>query len=258
MTTGYHSRREVSATQLKCMAEGWRQFEAEYITKTAPFRESAAMELGTAIHMALLEPDKFQSEYVVLPAECSDRRTKAFKEFAAANSDATFLSPKDAETIKRVAESAQRDDIVGRLLSKPDSVEKEHFWTCQGTGVKCRAKTDAIRGKAVIDIKTTDDARPRAFARKIAELRYDLQAAHYLDGTGCETFLFVAIETSCPWRVRTYTLLPQDLLHASTQRLELLEEYKGRLETGNWSERGEHEVADIYLPKYFTKGNDNE
>jgi exodeoxyribonuclease VIII len=254
----YHDRPEVSATQLKCMAEGWRQFEAEYITKIAPFRESAAMELGTAIHMALLEPELFAATYAILPVECSDRRTKAFKEFAAANSDANFLSPKDYESIKRVTESVVRDDVASRLLCTVDSVEKEHFWTCQATGVKCRAKTDAIRGKGVIDIKTTDDARPRAFARKIADFRYDLQAAHYLDGTGCEAFLFVAIETTCPWRVRTYTLLPQDLLHASTQRLELLEEYKGRLEVGNWSERGEHEVADIYLPKYFLKGNDNE
>jgi exodeoxyribonuclease VIII len=241
------------------MAEGWRQFEAEYITKIAPFRSSPAMWLGTAIHMAILEPDKFYGEYVVCPKECSDKRTKAYKEWEASQpASVTVLSEKDWVTIERICQNAQRDEVASRLLSKPDSVEKEHFWTCAATGVKCRAKTDAIRGKGVIDIKTTDDARPRAFARKIAELRYDLQAAHYLDGTGCETFLFVAIETSCPWRVRTYTLLPQDVLHASTQRMELLEEYKGRLETGNWSERGEHEVADIYLPKYFTKGNDNE
>ena len=241
------------------MAEGWRQFEAEYISKTAPFRTSAAMELGTAIHMAILEPDKFYGEYVVCPKECSDKRTKAYKEWEAAQpAFVTVLSEKDWVTIERICQNAQRDEVASRLLSKPDSVEKEHFWVCEATGVKCRAKTDAIRGKGVIDIKTTDDARPRAFARKIADFRYDLQAAHYLDGTGCETFLFVAIETSCPWRVRTYTLLPQDLLHASSQRLELLDEYKRRLDIGNWSERGEHEVADIYLPKYFTKGNDNE
>lgn len=254
MTIEYHSRREVSATMLKCMAEGWRQFEAEYITKTAPFRETAAMELGTAIHIALLEPERFAANYVTLPAECSDRRTKAFKEFAAANSKANFLSPKDLETIKRVAESVMRDDVASRLLSAVDSVEKEHYWTCEDTGVKCRAKTDAIKGRGVIDIKTTDDARPFAFARKIAEFRYDLQAVHYLDGTRCETFLFVAIETTCPWRVRTYTLTHRDLYAARSKRMELLEEYKSRLATGNWSERGEHEVADIILPSYLTKG----
>lgn len=254
----YHDRPEVSATQLKCMAEGWRQFEAEYITKTAPFRETAAMELGTAIHMALLEPERFALSYVTLPAECGDKRTKAYKEFAATHCDATLLSPKDAETIKRIAESVQRDDVASRLLSRPDSVEKEHYWECEYTGVKCRAKTDAIKGKGVIDIKTTDDARPFAFARKIADFRYDLQAVHYLDGTKCETFLFVAIETSCPWRVRTYTLTHKDLHAARGKRMELLEEYKGRLEIGNWSERGEHEVADIILPSYLKKGSGDE
>ena len=255
----YHDRPEVSATQLKCMAEGWRQFEAEYITKTAPFRESAAMELGTAIHMAMLEPERFYSEYVVCPKECSDKRTKAYKEWEASQpAFVNVLSEKDWVTIARICQNAQRDDVASRLLSRPDSVEKEHYWECEYSGVKCRAKTDAIKGKGVIDIKTTDDARPFAFARKIADFRYDLQAVHYLDGTKCETFLFVAIETSCPWRVRTYTLTHRDLHAARGKRIELLEEYKGRLETGNWSERGEHEVADIILPSYLTKGSGDE
>jgi len=255
----YHDRPELSATMLKCMAEGWRQFEAEYIAKTAPFRESAAMHLGTAIHAAILEPDKFYADYVVCPQECSDKRTKAYKEWEAQQpAFVTVLSEKDWQTIERILQSAQRDDVVKRLLSKPDAVEQEHYWTCDFTGVKCRAKTDAIKGKAVIDIKTTDDARPFAFARKIAEFRYDLQAVHYLDGTDCDVFLFVAIETSCPWRVRTYTLTERDLQSARGKRIELLEEYKGRLATGNWSERGEHEVADVLLPGYYTKGTSNE
>ena len=101
----YHARPGVSASMLKSMASGWRSFEAEYITKTAPRKESAAMALGTAVHAALLEPEAFADEYAVIPEECSDRRTKAYKEWAANNGDRKTLSPNGCPRNRVIATS---------------------------------------------------------------------------------------------------------------------------------------------------------
>jgi len=249
----YHARPGVSASMLKSMARGWRTFEAEYITKTAPRKESAAMALGTAVHTALLEPDRFAAEYVVCPDECSDRRTKAYKEWAASVDGASVLTADDAKTIDAIRESVRRDDFASKLLAADGHVEKSLEWTDQG--VLCRMRFDKIAGLFVIDIKTCQDATPEAFARTIASYRYDLQAAHYLAGIPyvAARFAFIAIETASPYRVRCYEMCGDDLFSAEMERVSLLVEYQRRLNDGDWSEPGEGVLTKVFLPNWFAK-----
>ena len=248
----YHDRPEVSATMIKSMAKGWRVFEAEFITRTAPRRDTKALALGTAVHAALLEPDRFASDYVVCPDECSDRRTKAYKEWAASVADdVEILTQDDAITIERIKASVFRDDVANTLINKPGEVEQVRTWT-SANGVECRLRLDKVFGtSAVLDIKTTQNALPWGFRSTLGDYRYDLQAVHYMEGTGAERFFFLVVETVCPWRVRTYQLVARALAFAKQQRLELLDEYKRRIVSGDWSERGENEVLDIDIPEYL-------
>jgi exodeoxyribonuclease VIII len=249
----YHARPGVSASMLKSMARGWRTFEAEYITKTAPRKESAAMALGTAVHTALLEPDRFAAEYVVCPEECSDRRTKAYKEWAASVDGASVLTADDAKAIDAIRESVRRDDFASKLLAADGHVEKSLEWT--ENDVLCRMRFDKIAGLFLIDIKTCQDATPEAFARTIASYRYDLQAAHYLAGIPyvAARFAFIAIETASPYRVRCYEMCEDDLFSAEMERVALLIEYQRRLNNGDWSEPGEGVLTKVFLPNWFAK-----
>jgi exodeoxyribonuclease VIII len=249
----YHARPGVSASLLKSMARGWRTFEAEYITKTAPRKESAAMALGTAVHTALLEPKRFADEYVVCPEECSDRRTKAYKEWAASVDGASVLTADDAATIEAIRESVRRDDFASKLLDADGHVEKSLEWIDQG--MLCRMRFDKLAGLFVVDIKTCQSAKPDAFAKAITEYRYDLQAAHYLSGIPyvAARFAFVAVETSSPYRVRCYEMCGDDLYSASMERDALLHEYKRRLESNDWSEPGEGVLTKVFLPNWFAK-----
>jgi len=253
----YHARPGVSASKLKSMARGWRTFEAEHITKTAPRKESPAMALGTAVHTALLEPDRFDAEYVYCPAECSDRRTKAYKEWYAGFHKLITLTADDGATIEAIKESVRRDDFASQLLSADGHIEKSLEWT--ENDVLCRMRFDKIAGPFCIDIKTCQDATPEAFAKTIASYRYDLQASHYLSGLTSNgigwgmRFVFVAVETASPYRVRCYEMCDDDFDKACDDRASLLAEYRRRSESGDWSEPGEGVLTKVFLPNWFSK-----
>jgi len=259
----YHARPGVSASMLKSMASGWRTFQAEYITKTAPRKESAAMALGTAVHAALLEPGLFLSEYVAIPNECSDRRTKAYKEWLANNHGKKVLTPSEWQTIETIAMSTAIDQIADKLLTTTGDTEGVYEWNEGPRETLCRMRFDKFAEPFIIDVKTTDDARPEAFAATVAKYRYDLQAAHYLTGLEGFTrsdlrFVFIAVETSSPYRCRCYELSESDLAAAHGQRRSLLAEYEERLAKNDWSEPGESELRTVFLPNWFTRKVDNE
>lgn len=247
----YHDRPEVSATMLKSMTKGWRHFEAEHITRTARRAETPALMLGTAIHAALLEPVVFARDYVTCPPECSDRRTKAYKEWAEENDGKTILSFSDRCVIERAVDACLRNVSIQRLLMASGQIEREFFWRDSETEIDCRAKIDKALPSVLVDVKTTDDASPQSFAKAIGTFRYDLQAAHYLEATGADTFIFLVVEKTEPFRARLYELCQADLIDAREMRRELLIQYRGRLETGDWSEPNETEIQTLFLPSYL-------
>jgi hypothetical protein len=253
----YHARPGVSASMLKSMARGWRTFEAEHITKTAPRKETPAMALGTAVHTALLEPGRFDAEYAACPPECSDKRTKAYKTWAESIDDMKVLLQEDVAAIKSIEESVRRDDFASQLLAADGHIEKSLEWI--ENDVLCRMRFDKIAGPFCIDIKTCQDATPEAFAKTIASYRYDLQASHYLSGLTSNgigwgmRFVFIAVETASPYRVRCYEMCDDDFDKADEDRVALLLEYRRRLELGDWSEPGEGVLTKVFLPNWFAK-----
>ena len=252
----YHDRSELSATMLKSMAKGWRQFEGEFITRTIERKETPSLKLGSAIHCAILEPDQYEGRYVVCPEECSDRRTKAYKEWAAnANALAIVLTPSEGEIVKRASDAFFRNKTAARLLALGDA-ETEHYWR-HPAGADCRAKIDWLVGSQIIfDIKTCDDARPHRFRQSIIDYRYDLQAVHYMEAVQCKQFIFAAVETSAPYRVRLYDLMDWSAVRAAELREKLIGQYVARKASGDWSEPREADVVAVDLPNYLFEESD--
>jgi exodeoxyribonuclease VIII len=62
----------------------------------------------------------------------------------------------------------------------------------------------------MVDLKTTRDASPRGFMRSIADYRYHVQAAWYLNGVEQATgkrpdqFIFICVESTAPYVVAVY------------------------------------------------------
>jgi exodeoxyribonuclease VIII len=150
-----------------------------------PEEATPAMQLGAAIHVAVLEPGLFEGRYV-RDIE-GDGRSKAVKEARAelrANCvpGAVFLKAADYDTCLAVRDAVAAHPIAKALLDGP--TERSAVWRDKETGALCKARFDQLTNgvPALTDLKTTADASPEAFARSIYRYGYYLQAAHYLSG----------------------------------------------------------------------------
>lgn len=223
----YHARPEVSSSQLKTILRSPAHYRAAYLDG-APRKESTAnMVLGSLTHTLFLEPEQYGSEYIVAP-EC-DRRTKEGKAVYAAFQDAadglTIITAEQLQTAQAMANS-----LCGHIIHEAMTgghAEASIFYSASvgGVGMACRIRPDyhippcdTWPTGLIIDVKTTDDARPEAFARTCVTYGYDLSAAMYCDGfmrhygtTEPPLFLLLVVERDAPNAVACYECSPEML-----------------------------------------------
>lgn len=175
---------------------------AEPPVKTQP------MLFGTAFHAAILEPEKFDSDFISEPQV--DKRTKEGKEIAAAfaitNQGKTIIPAKDYETLKLMRDRIFNHLPSMELLNEVKEVEKEILWTDKVTGIELKGKLDGIGKNFIIDLKTCQSAQPNQFAATAYNLDYHRQAALYVDGClenliPVNNFYFIAIEKEAPYGI---------------------------------------------------------
>lgn len=183
---------------------------------------------GSALHMALLEPERFLRSYVVMPdfGDCRFKENKARRDSWRLEvgwhenpslSRVKVLEQKDADAIRGIYESVNRHPLAGRMIREGVS-EATLVWEDEETGLRCKARMDYYAEKlgACYDLKSTEDARPEAFARSMASYRYHVQDAFYREGLRavgrpCEHFVFIAVEKQPPYAVALYSLKDSDV-----------------------------------------------
>lgn len=150
--------------------------------RNAPSDGSEAVELGTHVHCAILEPDVFANTYRKAPdggRTAADRaRVEAFAEHCRASGKICL----DADTYDMVI--AMRDSVLAHptareLLTSPGVSESSIFGEMEGVRVKCRPDRIAEGRHILVDVKKVDDIRH--LKRSIEEYRYYVQASFYSD-----------------------------------------------------------------------------
>lgn len=184
---------------------------AHYVyAKEAPRVDKPHFSLGSAIHAAILEPMRFKDDYVVSPV--FDGRTtlgkQAKAEFSALNQGKFIITDDDMETINGIAENVAYHDDAMQLL-KAGTNEVSYFWQDEETDIWMRARADSESKYATLDIKSTDDASPKAFVKSCANFSYDMQAYIYSEARSQVTgenkqFAFLAVEKKAPYSVGLY------------------------------------------------------
>jgi len=170
-----------------------------------PKLPTPAMKLGSMIHKKVLEPDDFDKEYVVL----EEKRTKEGKKLALEyeQKGLTTYTPADAKVIDNMTLAICQHPEAHALLDKGQS-EQSFWWAHSSTGLDCKCRCDKIHNDTIVDLKTCGEggASPKAFTSSILKFMYHVQAAHYLQGTGADRFIFVAIEKVFPYNIGIYEL----------------------------------------------------
>lgn len=203
---------------------------------------SKAMDLGTTVHGLILGtgPD-------IAVLDFPDRRTKAYKdsEAAATAAGAVPMLRKDYAEAETIARAVREHDTAGALLDGADT-EVSMYWECPDTGITCRGRMDAhnqfFGAPAVIDVKTTADASPQAFAKSIEKYGYYMQAPWYREGLaaahGCDPgdidFVFIVVPTVPPYLPMLYRLTPSDDERGRYQGLKAREIWRDCTKTGVW------------------------
>lgn len=144
-----------------------------------PREPSRAMEIGTAIHTAILEPERFESEYMVLK-DTNARTATEYKQAIKTLGSERVLISSEARRVLGMQQAVQQSKTAMKILSKKGWAELSGFATDPETGVLLRVRFDWLAEDGDnLDVKKTQDARKDKFSRSITDYGYDQQAAFY-------------------------------------------------------------------------------
>ena len=106
----------------------------------------------------------------------------------------------------------------------------------------------------IVDLKTVPEegASPAEFARKIADLDYHMQAAHYCDLFGTDKFIFIAVEKKGFPGVAAYQLSAEAIEIGRRTNDALLTQLARSTQTGEWPGYST-DVQQIDLPAWKVK-----
>ena len=214
----------VTNSQLGNIDEDVRTYKA--MRDNPPLRkETGAMVFGRAYHVAMLEPNDFDSKVLVFNS--STRSTVGFREFKKNNLDApTIILQKEYDQIMRMQDVLFSYKEVGDLMDKDGEREIANAWEDPDTGVFCKGKADYRNGKTLIDLKTTSDGSMNGFSKSCWVYGYDRQSAFYSDGFECDEFIFITQEKVYPYNVSIFEVSPSFVERGRDKYKELLLKYK--------------------------------
>lgn len=276
----YHAQDAVSASKLRTFARkpgGAQLYHQKYVAKTLEREESDAMRFGSALHCAVLEPEKLSERYCTRPAGI-DRRTTAGKiayaQFEAANQGKTILDADDAKLIVTISNQIRAHKTAAQLLAAGESEVGFRVQSALENLPVLQCRTDWINldgcelteGRPyVLDIKTTATLEEDAFGnfqRSFEEHAYHRQAALYMSivryaiDIGIRDFWFVAAEKCAPFGVQVKRLSDRALDRGKVETAQLLSDLDECYRL-NWWPNTSQDPGEIDLsPRYYARSKE--
>ncbi|HFI8701424.1 TPA: exodeoxyribonuclease VIII, partial [Escherichia coli] len=143
----YHAGPGVSKSQLDDIADTpalylWRKNAPVDTTKTK------TLDLGTAFHCRVLEPEEFSNRFIVAPE--FNRRTNAGKEeekaflMECASTGKTVITAEEGRKIELMYQSVMALPLGQWLVESAGHAESSIYWEDPETGILCRCRPDKI------------------------------------------------------------------------------------------------------------------
>jgi len=186
-----------------------------------PLRPSAAMELGTAVHVGLLEP-KLLKRYRLRDWDLRSKEGKKRQAEVEGDGNTYIPSADYAKMMAMIDSCRDRQEIAYYLEHK--SAKTEFPLVCKITGDPvryCKSMIDLYSDKTLVDVKTTrslhdfdrtlvDVKTTRSlhdFDRAFFDLYYDVQLAIYLlnltaNGQEVKAVKVIAVESEPPFQAQ--------------------------------------------------------
>ena len=239
----YHLWKEVSCSQLKCLADSPAEFYGRHEARDTPPKSSPSMDWGTLVHTWVeIGHDEYEQREAIAPVSV----TTATGQLGKAAEGWLKDLPPDAIPIS-LADSIKLRAQTKQLMENPASrellegaIDKEFNVRFQMGGHDCRCRVDGATLDCFWDIKTVRDSDPdKSFGWAARDWKYDLQAAYY--GVAAQqlgwpkhSLKFIATSNVYPYHCAVLEL-PRSVLDAAEARcLELLDELQARRAANYW------------------------
>lgn len=202
----YDAIRRVNWSSLKVMDRSAAHFRHSQLVGQ---EDTDARKMGRVTHLATFEPETFAATCVVWDGGI--RRGKDWDKFKAKHEGREILTESEHAQCVAIAAAVRADAPAAKYLAG-GKAEATVLWThtvkpvgdLPGYSIDCKARIDfAADVGALVDLKTTRDARPEKFRDQAWRLLYHAQAAIYQDAYFAVTgrrlpYVLVAVESEAP------------------------------------------------------------
>jgi len=244
--------------------------------------DSPSLRLGQLVHTGQLEPDLLANRYVVMPryelheANVTDSgkpsKSTATKYVKAAREQFAGDAKIDGLEIVTQAEFDAMQSCVEALAACPEAaeclaterVEVSIVWHDKHTGLRCKARIDAVKPDRLVDLKTKNDSQgapmPQDFEWSLWGYNYYSQAAWYRGGweqlTGERLpFWFAVVSTSDPIQAIAAPVGETSLRVGEAKNMERMAMVAACAKSGVWpgyESPAIFELPERYLPEDVT------
>lgn len=204
--------------------------------------ESKPLTLGTAAHVAVLEPERFERQFAVWSRRSEagnlcPRRGQHWETFVEENEGKTILTEDEFEHAQAIAKAVRSDPLAMRYLESGEP-EVTMRWELTSESmmrdpvkVECRGRVDWLThidgDPYLIGLKTARDCRAFVFGASAARIGYHLQWAFYHDGYAAITGLApklkeIVVESAPPYDVVVYDITEDLILQGRSEYEALL------------------------------------
>ena len=215
-----NEREHVSSSMLKRVLESPEALQ-RYLARR---HESApVLDFGTAVHCALLEPERFKAEYLALPVQRADLFHAAdLALIEAERREVHFITEVQMQAVYSIRNQVRQMPEVMALLES-GLAERSLFWQDEATGIRCKIRPDLlVLPHLILELKTTFNPSLAVFQRTALMQRYHLSAAMYLDGVRQVTghtvnYMYLVAGRHAPHEVLTF--VPGEAMLREGERL---------------------------------------
>jgi len=223
--------KSISSTGLKKADNSLKLFKDYQDSKTRQGRK-VHFDFGNAFEIALVEPKEFLNKVSIFDGNdrpepektFGSKENKAWKldfEMKAINENKYIIHKSgdhSIETVQYMKASCEADPTIKALLSNIE-YQYSFFWDCPETGLALKTRPDIsiVNKNNLIDIKTCDDASPRAVSKAISNFGYATQACMQIDGVQqcsyikeVDNYFWLFVEKKAPYDAVLYEFSKED------------------------------------------------
>lgn len=241
-----------------------------YVNYPDERKETPATLIGSAYHLLIWEPHKFDLEMFVLdeaqkPEPKKDYRNTANKAWKDAMilkvGNRQVISSDDLCVVHDMMDQLAKDPQAWELICacrEAGRVEFADQW--ERDGILYKRKVDGWHPDFICDTKSTDDADLIPFERSIFTYKYDRQGGMYSDADRVhnETEFFnpyylIAQEKTAPYGVSVHELSTEVLERGAARYRELGKQIQACIDSGKWpgySSKYKGDVNTVNLPAW--------